>query len=210
MDDNTKIVAPGVKRTDLSWGFYLEGTRDALITAGVANLEWFPTGREKNKRGQVSRTTYLKHDGRDVDVNDNKGDGRRCVVRVMYTPDEVVLKRQRAFYEEALAKERLELAFIPKTREEYRRNAARRMAGDLAQAIELDCTRDEYSGYRYAPEVIEELEGLAQEMVTLLQAGRTIFTPALQRARIAAIKSKTAAADPGLREFLDRVASDTQ
>lgn len=59
-------IAPGVKRTELSWGYYLEGKKEALIASGLAEPSWFADRSQRNKRGQIVRSKKLIVDGRKV------------------------------------------------------------------------------------------------------------------------------------------------
>ncbi len=81
-------VGEGVTRTDCFWGYYLEGTRDALMKAGLAEPEWFADGTERNAHGRVVRTKYFKHAGRDCEcvMEQRKG---WYHLRFIYTPTEL-------------------------------------------------------------------------------------------------------------------------
>ena len=58
--------------------------------------------------------------------------------------------------------------------------------------------------------MLDELDIKAQEIRGLLEVGRTIFSAEVERARIAEIKAKTAAADPALQSFLERVTAQAK
>ena len=62
-DDGITTIAPGIARYACHWGYYLEGTKDALLRAGMAKAEWFLDGHEKNRHGKTIRTVYTEQDG---------------------------------------------------------------------------------------------------------------------------------------------------
>lgn len=83
----TYTIAPGVARDDTGWGYNLHGTKAALLEAGLARAEWFPTG-ERNKRGQVVRSKYLEHEGRQIMCREEQHGGRYWI-RVSYADGEL-------------------------------------------------------------------------------------------------------------------------
>jgi len=62
-------IFPGVTRGDSVYGYWLEGTKDALLQSGMAKSEWFLDGREKNPHGKTIRTVYAEQDGIAVECN---------------------------------------------------------------------------------------------------------------------------------------------
>lgn len=62
-------IVPGVTLTNCHWGYYLEGTKDALLRSGLARSEWFLDGREKTRYGKTIRTVYTDQDGMRVECN---------------------------------------------------------------------------------------------------------------------------------------------
>src|SRR5260221_143145 len=67
-DSDTSTVAPGVTRRQCFWGYYLEGSKDALIASGLAHADWFIAPGERDKRGRVARSKKLKIDGHLVET----------------------------------------------------------------------------------------------------------------------------------------------
>ena len=56
-------IFPGVTRGDAIYGYWLEGTKEALLRSGLAKPEWFLDGREKNPHGKTIRTVRVEQDG---------------------------------------------------------------------------------------------------------------------------------------------------
>ena len=62
-----------------------------------------------------------------------------------------------------------------------------------------------FGGYRYAPEVAEEVREKLDEIAAILSTGRTLFFSEARAIEISQIKAPTAAADPGLRAFISTI-----
>jgi len=85
-DDGVTTIAPGITRQDCHWGYYLEGTKDALLLAGVAQSEWFLDGREKTRHGKIIRTVYAEQDG--IPVECRQPAHGLCMVRFVTAKEE--------------------------------------------------------------------------------------------------------------------------
>jgi len=83
---DTVTVAPGVTRNNCHWGYYLEGTMDALIASGLTKKSWFSDWSERRANGNVVRLKRLFIDGRNVETT--RPARGECLVRVHYTQDE--------------------------------------------------------------------------------------------------------------------------
>jgi hypothetical protein len=59
-------VSAGVTRTDHFWGFYLQGTRRALVQSGLADAHWFSDLTERNTRGTTVRQKRFTVYGRTI------------------------------------------------------------------------------------------------------------------------------------------------
>lgn len=57
------------------WGDRYEGRKNALIEAGVAKAEWFPTVQPKDKYGRTKRTFEFSDGDRDIRMRDRNGIG---------------------------------------------------------------------------------------------------------------------------------------
>ena len=55
MRETTVVVAPGVTREEYCWGFFLRGRKEALITAGFAEEDWFVRQDELDSHGRRRR-----------------------------------------------------------------------------------------------------------------------------------------------------------
>jgi hypothetical protein len=81
------MIAPGVARHDCHWGYYLEGTKDALLRAGVAESKWFLDGRKKAGHGKTIRTVYAEQHG--VPVECTQPARGLCMVRFLTGKEEL-------------------------------------------------------------------------------------------------------------------------
>lgn len=82
----TATIAPGVTRHNCDWGYYLEGSKDALLRAAMAEFEWFLDGREKTEYGKTIRTVYTEQDGIPIEcVQPAHG---LCIVRFLTGKEE--------------------------------------------------------------------------------------------------------------------------
>lgn len=61
-DDGATTVAPGVVREEFVSGYWLTGTKEALLASGLAKEEWFWNGR-RGKNGRRLMTVFFKVDG---------------------------------------------------------------------------------------------------------------------------------------------------
>ena len=59
----TTTFVPGVTRSEWIGGYYLQGSKAALLAAGLARSEWFPAGDERDKFGRRKRTFYISEEG---------------------------------------------------------------------------------------------------------------------------------------------------
>lgn len=192
-------VAPGVVRTDWFWGYCLEGTKEDLLRAGFAKDEWFPSG-ERDKRGRVVRTKKLEVDGRLIECRQEGKE--RFRVYVHHSERERELAEARNELTRARDREHKELAALPASHDDYRQQYGAFAARAIESLVEGLCA-DGVGGYHYAPEVIDELRAKVGEIENILEIGRTLFDPNEKASRVAAIKVKTAEADPTFYSFME-------
>jgi len=201
-DDSEREVAPGVLRYDGPDFYYLQGRKDALVASGLVRPEWFPTLQERNKRGYVKRTRTVEHEGRRVECR--QASTHKYLVYFSCTEEERTRREALKDFEEAQKSEDKEMRCLPSSHDEYRAETVERVERFVEHIITFFCgdSSMRWTGYSYAPEVLEEISLHFQEIRGLLETGRTVFDKQKQQARIAEIKSKTAAANPELRKFL--------
>ena len=97
-DNGITTIAPGVTRLDCIYGYCLEGTKDALLRAGVTKSEWFLDGREKTRHGKTIRTVCAEQDS--IAVECKQPANGLCTVRFFTGKDErdpVYIERMRAW-----------------------------------------------------------------------------------------------------------------
>lgn len=194
-------VAAGVTRRDCCWGYYLEGSKEALRSGGFAREDWFP-GNERDKRGRTIRTTHFEHEGRNWSCTMESK--KRYLLRHHFTDEELERNRIREDFENAQTEEQKELGAMPATHDDYREQAAR-FVGGWMESLRAICDQPKYHGYRYSPDVITQLELKFQEIVGILETGRTFFDATARQSRVAEIKARSAKANPELKAFLDSV-----
>lgn len=88
MSSDTTTVAPGVRRRECGWGYYLEGTKAALFAAGLAKQDWFADGTESAGRGRIVRSKSFTENGREIKTHAPKI-GPYCSVCISYTAAEI-------------------------------------------------------------------------------------------------------------------------
>lgn len=186
--------------------------REILISAGFAERHWFPVAPMPGKRPGTTKRVFKYQTGQGrVCLTDLNLEGRWQVLLPISEEElgarakERDAAAEREEYARALAEEQKELASMPTSHDDFRRRSARLAIKLMRSAVESVCGAHEYHGYAYAPEVLEDVDGRLEEIHELLTTGRTIFSKQRHEARIAAIKTQTAQADPGLRAFLERV-----
>jgi hypothetical protein len=87
-----RIVAPGVTRINCIWGYWLEGTKEALLRSGLALPGWFVEASSPATPAQVTHTVKAIHNGNPVlCIQPGKG---LCHVRIVTGKDETA-KRSR-------------------------------------------------------------------------------------------------------------------
>ena len=85
---DTTTIAPGVKRTDCFWGYYLEGKKEDLIRAGLAQERWFLDGKVRCESGQATRTTHFVQSGQMIECTQPKH-GKSMVSFTPVSPEEL-------------------------------------------------------------------------------------------------------------------------
>lgn len=108
------MVAPGVTRLELGWGYGLRGKKEALLQTGLVQPQWFPNG-EKDTRGRTIRTRKMRHEDKQTMCRDLGGE--RFYIAVTYTDRELEIRDQR----NAAQSEKDETQY--RSREEYRDKA---------------------------------------------------------------------------------------
>ena len=82
-------VAPGVLRTESSfYAYILEGSKDALLSAGLVQASWLADGTVRNKRGNVVRTLDFTADGRHIRTTVTSAKRQMVLVYVYHTEAE--------------------------------------------------------------------------------------------------------------------------
>src|SRR5258708_11630446 len=189
-------VAPGVRREDYSWGYFLEGKKEELLRAGLAREEWFPTGGELDKRGRVIRSNFVKHQGREVVCRDQCSGGR-YQVSVSYTDRELQLKE----LAKARADAQRKITALPEDAEVFRADCIDLMER-LLHAFTSTRSTSEYTGWRLHAETLGEIERIAGHLRNAIETGKILFDPPARRAVETRIKAEVAEKDPALQNFL--------
>lgn len=206
--DEYVVVAPGVKRNDCHWGYYLQGRKDDLIASGLVKAEWLPDESVRDKRGRVirSRKTMLA-DGMEVRATQTK---LRFCVHFEYSDEEKERRHAIEEYKKAKQAEAKELSHLPQSHEQYRNRYVGFFEALYEDRFSELFGESKYHGYRYAPEVIQACEVKLQEIRELLETGRTLYSAERQQAYIAKVKASTAAADPEFHGFLTSITNRPQ
>lgn len=199
--DHRITVAPGVAREDGYRGYYLYGSKEALIASGHAKISWFTNG-ELDKRGRVMRTKTLTADnGRGVrTTSPAKGP---CQVYVPYTEAEREAARIREELNRAKTEEKKRIDELPSTHEQFREDTARIV--ERFVNIVRGMLADGHGGYRFESEVLDAFDIATANILRAVAEGRSRFNPEARKARLAEIKAQTAKKDPGLQRFLNKV-----
>lgn len=196
-EPDRSIVAPGVTRTDCFWGYFLEGRKDALLRAELAREDWFPTG-DRDKRGRVTRSSHVKHQGREVEVScRGKCSVGRYYVSVRYTARDLQSKELAKAHAEAQRK----LADLPQDAEVFRARCIDLMER-LVHAFTSTHSTGEYTGWRLHAETLDEIERIGGHLRNAIETGKILFDPAARRAAETRIKAEVAEQDLGLQNFL--------
>jgi hypothetical protein len=152
---------------ECGWGFYLDGKKDALLASGLARMEWFPTGKARDKRGRVIRHRRTEHEGREVYCRDCNSGGRYSI-RFDYTGEELELAKSQ--YQSRRDAER-----APKTA------AAFRAMCDLVAGVALfglhrsaGYKADKNATFRFDDETLEAIHIEAMKIRDLLRDGRIL------------------------------------
>jgi hypothetical protein len=194
----TTTVAPGVTREDCEWCYWLTGTKDDLLRAGLAHETWFANGK-RDKRGRVIRSIHAEHEGRTICCTEQQRTGRHQI-QVQFTDEEVERARQCKRFEDIRKAERERIASMPGSHDDFRATAMI-IAKSALYALHCSVLRGT-GGYRFAPETIEELKRANVELLAVLQDGKTVFSQERRQAEIAKIKTDTIAANPELADLL--------
>lgn len=197
------------------WDDVYEGAKESLIAGGHALTDWFPTTPCPGKRAGTIKRVFRVPGEHGAIVLRDLANGK-WKVEISVSADEQAVRKmesekrrdvidKRREYEEALKDEEKELAHMPVSHEDYRaENVA--YAERVLEMLVRWCGASKYDGYRYDQEALDEVERLSERIVATLETGRTLFSQSVHDARIAEVKAKTAALDPELRAFLDKVA----
>jgi hypothetical protein len=83
-------VAPGVIWMRFSWGDWCQGSREAVLAAGLVEPEWLADGVKRNEHGKVIRTHRILAGGIAVETTTSaKG---ICVIRFYVSGKKAVFK----------------------------------------------------------------------------------------------------------------------
>lgn len=199
-NENT-TVAPGVWRTDCpAWGYYLVGSMDALMSAGLAQADWLQDGTVKDKRGRTTRSKYQIVNGRHVNTTMHGDKRRTYTVSVGFTEAELAARKN----VEAAAELQRQIDAMPKSAEAYRKNTIDML--DRFTAAVIGVAGDtSFDGYRLHPETISELQRLAGHMVNAIEIGEVVFDRKVRTAAEIKIRVKAAKADPAVQSFMQRI-----
>lgn len=181
MADSDSTVAPGVKRREQTWGYRLEGSKQALISSGLVQASWLADGTERNKRGHTVRTKHLTVDGCHIHTYMTNPKRELFEVWVNYPKAERDARERTEEIEREAAAVRRKIEALPKSAEAYRESFVH-FFGIYVRGVAGQAKEGE-AGYRYDAETIETLESLADEMVEAIENGRILFD---RKARIAA------------------------
>lgn len=203
--ENTTVAA-GVRRTDCPWGYLIEGSREALLSAGLAQASWLQDGTKRNKRGHTVRSKELTVNGRHIKtiVSNSK---RKMVTMWMDFTEAELAARGNVEAEAEAAEARRQIDAMPKSAEAYRKKMIdlfERFVGAV-----IDRSGDSSSdGYRLHPETISELQRVAGHMVNAIDIGEIVFDRKARYAAEIKIRVKAAKADPAVQSFMQRITGD--
>jgi len=203
-DDGVTLVAPGVWRTDCPvWGYYLVGSRDALISAGLAQADWLQDGTERDKRGRAVRSKRQIVNGRRISTTMHNDKRQTYTVDVGFTEAELAARENL----EAAAEMQRQIDIMPKSAEAYRKSTIDMLDRFTAAVIGV-ASDTSFDGYRLHPETISELQRLAGHMVNAIEIGEVIFDRKARMATEIKIRVKAAKADPALQGFMQRMTGE--
>ncbi len=198
-DDRRTIIAPGVTREDYSYGYYLKGTKDDLVRAGLAKKSWFANG-QRDKRGRVIRSIYTEHEGRNVRCTEQQGKGHYSV-EIDFTDAEQEARKNAEVAAKAETEARRQLDDLPRGAQGYLKQIVAIVEGSIAGIIVVS-SHSKRDGYRLHPDTLAEIERIAGHLVAAVEEGKVVFNPADRAAVERKIRAEFAAHDPGLQKFM--------
>lgn len=199
--------APGVERFDFVLGYHLDGTKEALLAAGLAHADWFVDGSERDSRGRTRRTKRGEFEGKRF----------KCVHRAQTNDYHLTFyyvgtereqrehgwnerNAERRHLEEAQADEARRVADLPGSIEEYRLRMLA-TADLVAREVRVLASRGA-GGYRYDDVAMAEVEQALSMLTSTLELGQVMFSPQRRQATVTALRAKTAKANLPLQVWI--------
>jgi hypothetical protein len=207
MADSKTTVAPGVTRSEYWWGYYLNGSKEALLSAGLVQEDWLQDGTVRNKRGYVVRSMSLTIDGRRIKTNVANDKRQTVTVLMNFTKAELAAgERAEGAREaaEAAAKAQREIEALPKNAKEARERAANLFEAFVGSQIKM-AGNPKYDGYQLHAETISELQRLAGQMRNAIETGKVVFNRQARYVAEFKIRVQASKADPALQGFMQRI-----
>lgn len=205
--DNTTTVAPGVRRSeDSHWGYILEGSKEALISDGLAQESWFADGKARNKRGHVIRSKKLTVDGRTITTVMTNPKRQMFRIDTEFTDAEKSSRENARAAAATDAEARRCLELMPKSAEAYREHIVG-LSDRITETIINIASDASFDGYQLHEETLAELRRLAGHMTNAIEVSKVVFN---RDARISAeikIRLQAAKHDPALQSLMQRIAS---
>lgn len=196
--DHTTI-APGVRRCNCSWGYILEGRRDDLLAANLAQPEWFANGDQRDKYGRTVRSIRAVHEGRKIECR--QVTKHRYDIRVHYTRDDEAAYAHRAKLQAALEAEEKAIAALCGSHADFRKQAnySFEFASTIIRNAMVKFQRD---GYQLPWRDIKKIDKTLDKIARIIRNASVEFYESGRTGSIARIKAATAKADDQLQALL--------
>jgi hypothetical protein len=203
--NDTTTVAPGVTLEDFVYGYWMKGTKQALLASGLAKEEWFWNGR-RSANGRRLRTVHFRIDGKRATCRPQSWTDGEYMIEVHYSAEESNRRHKVLQQEQEVAAareaEKLALAALPTNLENYRADTVNIVASAI-RAIRM-VTMAPSGGYGFSPEVMTEINDAA---ITILQAVKTSnirFRAVDRAAQVAKIKHEMVKIDSKFSAFMTK------
>jgi hypothetical protein len=109
----------------------------------------------------------------------------------------------------AQEREAVELAELPRSHEMYRESCVKTLRAHINIVRDTAIAANKYSGFCFDNEALRAFDKAAQELVTTLVRGGTLFNAAVQERRMVEIRSQSSRANVPLQNFLMNITAQT-
>jgi hypothetical protein len=194
-----ELARAGIRVKQTPNGIIYAGTRDAIIAAGLVSAEQIPGEPTCPNRKMPFR---FERDGREFLVHSSRRKGT-VEVRAMPTREEEeahwALRAAQVEARRVAEEARKELAWLPRSREQYRERVGRSVL--TRSAREREFLLEPWGGYSLPEHAVNEFEqAVDMALHELLEHVR--FSRAARDREIAAWRQKAADADPDFARFM--------